>query len=156
MRYTFIMEKTKVLLAAGCFWGVQELFRKINGILDTKVGYAGGQYPNPTYQDVCYKNTGHAEVVQLQFNSSIISYNNILDYFWKCHDPTQLNRQGYDIGTQYRSAIFYLNEEQRKIAEMSKQNFQKTISNKIVTTVERFSTFYLAEDYHQFYIQKKS
>ena len=150
------MEKTKALLGAGCFWGVEEVFRKIDGVLDTKVGYAGGNFPNPTYQDVCSDNTRHAEVVRTEFDSTIISYQKILDHFWLCHDPTQLNQQGHDVGTQYRSVIFYLTDEQRAVAEDSKKNFQKKSSNQIVTEITKFSSFYLAEDYHQLYIQKKS
>ena len=156
MGYIFIMEKTKALLGAGCFWGVEEMFRKIQGILDTKVGYSGGNFSNPTYQDVCSGNTGHAEVVQINFDSTIISYEKILDKFWLCHDPTQLNKQGADVGTQYRSVVFYINDEQRNVAEISKQNFQKKIANEIMTEITKFSSFYLAEDYHQLYIQKKS
>ena len=156
MSYIFIMEKTKALLGAGCFWGVEEIFRKINGVLDTKVGYAGGNFPNPTYQDVCSDNTGHAEVVRIEFDSTIISYQKILDHFWLCHDPTQFNRQDHDVGIQYRSVIFYLTDEQKAVAEESKKNFQKKLSNQIVTEITKFSSFYLAEDYHQLYIQKKS
>ena len=150
------MEKTKALLGAGCFWGIEEMFRKIEGILDTKVGYAGGVLSNPTYQDVCSGNTGHAEVVQIEFDPNKISFNKILDHFWLCHDPTQLNRQGPDIGTQYRSIIFYFTDEQKVIAEESKNNFQKQLSSKIVTEILQFTNFFLAEEYHQCYIQKNS
>ena len=150
------MEKTKALLGAGCFWGIQELFRKIEGILDTKVGYAGGILSNPTYRDVCSGNTGHAEVVQIEFDPNIISFNKILDHFWLCHDPTQLNRQGPDIGTQYKSVIFHFTDEQRVIAAESKNNFQKQLSSKIVTEILQFTNFFEAEDYHQCYIQKNS
>ena len=150
------MEKTKALLGAGCFWGIEEIFRKITGISNTKVGYSGGHFPNPTYKDVCSDNTGHAEVVQIKFDSNLISYEKILDYFWSCHDPTQLNRQGSNIGTQYRSIIFYFTEEQKIIARVSKKKFQKKLSNKIMTEITKFSSFHLAEDYHQLYIQKKS
>jgi len=156
MGYIIIMEKTKALLGAGCFWGVEEVFRKINGVLDTKVGYAGGNIPNPTYQDVCSDKTGHAEVVMLEFYSTIISYKTILDHYWLCHDPTQFNRQGPNIGTQYRSVIFYFTDEQKDYAEESKKDFQKKLSNKIMTEITEFSSFHLAEDYHQLYIQKKS
>ena len=150
------MEKTKALLGAGCFWGIEEMFRKIEGVLDTNVGYAGGTLPNPTYQDVCSGNTGHAEVVKMEFDPNIISFNKILDHFWLCHDPTQLNRQGPDIGTQYRSVIFHFTDEQRVIAEESKNNFQKQLSSKIVTEILQFTNFFEAEDYHQCYIQKNS
>ena len=155
MSYIFIMGNTKVLIGAGCFWGVEEVFRKIHGISDTKVGYAGGNFSNPTYQDVCSDTTGHAEVVQIKFDSNLISYEKILDYFWLCHDPTQLNRQGSNIGTQYRSIIFYFTEEQKKIARVSKKKFQKKLSNKIVTVITEVAPFYLAENYHQRYLQKK-
>jgi len=150
------MGNSKALLGAGCFWGVEEFFREIYGISDTKVGYAGGNFPNPTYQDVCSDSTGHAEVIQIEFDSTIISYEKILDKFWLCHDPTQLNKQGADVGTQYRSVIFYINDEQKKTAEESKKKFQQKLSNKIMTEITKFSSFYLAEDYHQLYIQKKS
>ena len=150
------MEKTKALLGAGCFWGIEEIFKKIEGVLETKVGYAGGALSNPTYQDVCSGNTGHAEVVQIEFDPNKISFKKILDHFWLCHDPTQLNRQGPDIGTQYRSAIFYFTEEQRTIAEESKNNFQKHLSSKIVTEIIQFTNFFVAEDYHQCYVQKNS
>ena len=150
------MGNTKALLGAGCFWGVEEVFRKINGVIDTKVGYAGGNLPNPTYHEVCSDNTGHIEVVQIEFDSNIISYERILDHFWLCHDPTQLNRQGPDVGTQYKSIIFYFTAEQKIIALKSKQNFQKNLSNQIMTEILKVCPFYLAEDYHQKYIQKKS
>jgi len=150
------MEKTKALLGAGCFWGIEEMFKKIEGVLETKVGYAGGDLSSPTYQDVCSGNTGHAEVVQIEFDPNKISFKKILDHFWLCHDPTQLNRQGPDIGTQYRSIIFYFTDEQKVIAEESKNNFQKQLSSKIVTEILQFTNFFLAEDYHQCYIQKNS
>ena len=156
MIYIFFMEKSIALLGAGCFWGVEEVFRNVYGVTDTKVGYAGGNFPNPTYEDVCSDNTGHAEVVQIEYDSTIISFQKILDHFWFCHDPIQFNRQGHDVGTQYRSVIFYLTDEQKSVAEVSKKNFQKKLSNQIVTEITKFSSFYLAEDYHQLYIQKKS
>ena len=156
MSYIFIMEQTKALLGAGCFWGVEELFRKIEGVLATQVGYAGGDLVNPSYQDVCSDNTEHTEVVRIEFDSSIISYEKILDHFWLCHDSTQLNKQGPNVGTQYRSIIFYYNDEQKKIAEESKQKFQKKLSNKIMTEIIKYPHFYLAEDYHQKYIQKRT
>jgi len=155
MSYIIIMKKSKALLGAGCFWGIEEFFRKISGVLDTKVGYSGGNSINPTYKDVCANKTGHAEVVQIEFDLNEISYDKIIEYFWLCHDPTQFNKQGFDIGTQYRSAIFFFSEEQKKIAEESKKNFQKKLSNNIVTEIKKANTFYLAEEYHQRYIQKK-
>tara|TARA_B100001123_G_C15258635_1_gene1005712 strand:+ start:604 stop:1062 length:459 start_codon:yes stop_codon:yes gene_type:complete len=148
------MKNTKALLGAGCFWGVEEIFRKIKGVKDTKVGYAGGSLHNPTYKDVCSDNTGHAEVVQIMWDNKIISYEKILEHFWLCHDPTELNRQGNDIGSQYRSIIFYFDYLQKIIAERSKTNFQKKISNKIVTEITKYTSFYYAEDYHQLYIKK--
>ena len=125
MRYILIMEKTSALLGAGCFWGVEEVFRRIDGVLDTKVGYAGGNFPNPTYQDVCSDNTGHAEVAQIEFDSTIISFQKILDHFWFCHDPTQFNRQGHDVGTQYRSVIFYLTDEKNQLQKIQRKTFKK-------------------------------
>ena len=156
MSYIFFMKNTKALLGAGCFWGVEEIFRKIHGILDVKVGYAGGNFPNPTYEDVCSNTTGHAEVVQIKFDIKTITYKKILEHFWLCHDPTQLNKQGPDVGTQYRSVIFYFNDEQKKDAEESKKDFQKKLFNRIVTEITKYTSFYLAEDYHQRYIEKRS
>ena len=145
----------KALFGAGCFWGVEEFFRKINGVVTTQVGYSGGDTQNPTYQDVCNNSTGHAEVLEIQFDSNIISYKKLLDFFWECHDPTTLNMQGPDIGSQYRSVIFYFSEEQNKIAEESKIKNQKSFNNKIVTEIKKADTFFLAENYHQRYIQKR-
>ena len=125
------MKKSKALLGAGCFWGIEEFFRKISGVLDTKVGYSGGNSINPTYKDVCANKTGHAEVCRIEFNPKVITFNQILDIFWKIHDPTTLNQQGADIGTQYRSAIFYNSKEQLETAKKSKEkhmaNFDKPI-----------------------------
>ncbi len=144
----------KALFGAGCFWGVEEYFRKIKGIINTKVGYSGGITENPTYESVCYGNTEHAEVIFLEFNENIISYKNLVEYFWQCHDPTTLNRQGPDVGRQYRSSIFYFSEEQQNIAEKSKKENQKNFNNKIVTEIKEAGKFFLAEEYHQNYIQK--
>ena len=149
------MKKSKAILGAGCFWGVEEHFRKIPGVLDTKVGYSGGALENPTYEDVCSNTTGHAEVVKVEYDLNIISYHEILDNFWKCHDPTQLNKQGHDYGTQYRSIIFYFTEDQKIVAENSKKNYQKKLSNTIVTEIKESADFFLAEEYHQRYLQKK-
>ena len=145
---------TKALIAAGCFWGIEEYFQKINGVLETKVGYSGGHTINPTYEEVCAGNSGHAEVVLIKFDSNKIDYSKIISHFWKCHDPTQLNRQGFDIGTQYRSAIFYYSENQKKIAEKSKLDIQNQNSQIIVTEIKKAKEFYLAENYHQCYIKK--
>ena len=149
------MEITKALLGAGCFWGIEEYFRKIDGIKNTKVGYSGGDFINPSYEDVCKNTTGHVEVVLVEFDENIISYSKILDHFWICHDPTQLNRQGFNIGTQYQSVIFYYSSEQKKVAEKSKNEFQKKLSTPIVTEITKVKEFFVAEDYHQCYIQKK-
>ena len=147
---------TKVLIGAGCFWGIEEYYRKINGVTDTKVGYSGGNIENPTYESVCTGSTEHVEVVKVTFDNNIISYEDILDFFWLCHDPTQLDRQGLDIGRQYRSVIFYYNDDQKIIALNSKKQKQLFFSTPIVTEISPIKKFYLAEDYHQLYIQKKS
>lgn len=135
--------------AAGCFWGVEEAFLSSGRVIKTVVGYTGGHFPSPTYEQVCTGRTGHAESVQVQYDPQTISYPELLGIFWKCHDPTQLNRQGPDIGTQYRSAIFYHNDEQRKLAERSKKP-------EAVTVIEPAGPFYPAEDYHQQYLRKNN
>jgi len=142
---------------AGCFWGVEEAFRKINGVKKTAVGYMGGTLKNPTYEDVCTDKTGHAEVIQIEYDPKKISYEELLENFWGLHDPTQLNRQGPDFGTQYRSAIFYHDEKQKKIAEISKDKLMKSkkYSKPIVTEITKAGEFYKAEEYHQKYLQKK-
>ena len=146
---------TKALIGAGCFWGIEEYYRKIDGVLDTKVGYSGGHTFNPSYEDVCTGTTEHVEVVKIFFDENIISYNHIIDHFWLCHDPTQLNRQGSDIGRQYRSVIFYYSEKQKQIALKSKKTKQKLLLNVIVTEIINAKTFYVAEEYHQLFIKKK-
>ena len=146
----------KALFAAGCFWGVEEYFRKIPGVEDTKVGYSGGITKNPTYETVCNNNTKHAEVLKIDFDEKTISYEELLNYFWECHDPTTLDRQGHDVGNQYRSAIFYFNDSQKQIAEKSKIKRQLEIDKDIVTEILKVEKFYLAESYHQCYIQKKN
>ena len=145
----------KALFGAGCFWGVEEYFSKIEGISKTEVGYSGGVTKNPTYESVCQGNTEHVEVLYIEFDQDIISYNNIINHFWKCHDPTTLNRQGPDIGRQYRSAIFYFSEEQRDIAEKSKLDNQEKFNNKIVTEITKADIFFKAEEYHQNFVQKQ-
>lgn len=147
---------TKALIGAGCFWGIEEYFRKISGVMDTKVGYSGGHTKNPSYEEVCSGNTNHAEVVQIIFDEELIAYEKILDHFWKCHDPTQLNRQGFDIGSQYRSVIYYYTNDQQKLAEESKNKKQTLLNNKIVTEIAKARNFFLAEEYHQLYIQKRA
>jgi peptide-methionine (S)-S-oxide reductase len=140
---------------AGCFWQVEVEFRNTEGVLDAVVGYMGGELGNPTYEQVCTDRTGHAEVVEVKFDPDEISYEELLEVFWRLHDPTQLNRQGPDVGTQYRSAIFVYDDEQRAIAEASKANAQERYSKPIATTIEPASTFWRAEDYHQRYLEKR-
>ncbi|NMC10468.1 MAG: bifunctional methionine sulfoxide reductase B/A protein [Methanothrix sp.] len=143
--------------AAGCFWGVQSLFKQVKGVVETIVGYTGGTTPDPTYRQVCTGITGHAEAVQIKFDPSIVSYEELLSLFWRMHDPTTPNRQGPDVGTQYRSAIFYHSEEQRKAAEKSKEDFDRSgvYVNKATTQIVPASTFYAAEEYHQDYFEKQ-
>lgn len=149
-------KSSKAVFGAGCFWGVEESFRKLKGVIDTKVGYMGGKTKNPTYKEVCTDKTGHAEVVLVEFDPSVISYDQLLDNFWKIHNPTTMNRQGPDSGTQYRSAIFYFDNEQKKSAEDSKNKLQNSGKYKspIVTEITPAGDFYLAEEYHQRYFQK--
>ena len=144
----------KALLAAGCFWGVEEIFRTINGIIDTKVGYSGGYKVNPTYEEVCTGNTDHAEVVKVEYDESVITYDQILNIFFENHNPTQLNRQGPDVGTQYRSSIFYVNDNQKSQAEQKINSLQENYNNNIVTEIKKATEFYLAEEYHQEYVAK--
>jgi len=142
---------------AGCFWGVEETFRQIPGVTDTAVGYLGGHLQNPTYKDVCTDETGHAEVVQVTYDPATVSYERLLDAFWAAHDPTTLNRQGPDVGTQYRSAIFFHSPEQERVARASKEKVQASgkFRRPIVTEISPASTFYRAEDYHQKYLAKR-
>jgi peptide-methionine (S)-S-oxide reductase len=145
----------KATFGAGCFWGVEAAFRQLDGVTKTRVGYAGGALENPTYEDVCSHSTGHAEVVEVDYDPDQVSYDELLEVFWGKHNPTQLNRQGWDIGDQYRSAIFVHDEEQRAAAERSKQNEQAAYRKPIVTQIEPAPTFYEAEDYHQQYLEKR-
>jgi peptide-methionine (S)-S-oxide reductase len=151
------METEKATFGAGCFWGVEETFRKLNGVTDTAVGYAGGNKDNPTYEDVCTDETGHAEVVQVEFDPARISYRELLDVFWANHNPTTLNRQGPDVGTQYRSVIFYQSPEQKAAAEESKNALTKSgrFKREIVTQIEPAPKFFRAEEYHQRYLEKR-
>lgn len=142
-------------LAGGCFWGVEELVRKLPGVVDTTVGYAGGTLDKPRYEDVKEGRTGHAESLQIEFDPAKISYDEILDFFFRLHDPTTANRQGNDIGTQYRSAIFYHDDSQRDAAKRAIERAQPKWSRPIVTEVVPFTNFYDAEDYHQDYLQRK-
>jgi peptide-methionine (S)-S-oxide reductase len=147
----------KATFGAGCFWGVEVAFRQVPGVTDATAGYLGGTFPNPTYEDVCTGRTGHAEVVQVTYDPARVSYDDLLDVFWTSHDPTTLNRQGPDRGTQYRSAIFYHNDEQKARAITSKE--QLGVSGKfprpIVTEITPASTFYRAEEHHQRYLEKR-
>jgi peptide-methionine (S)-S-oxide reductase len=141
--------------AAGCFWGVEDAFMKTKGVKSTKVGYTGGNLTNPTYEDVCTDKTGHAEAIQIKYDPKEISYKELLELFWSIHNPTTKNRQGPDIGTQYRSSIFYHTSEQEKIANQVRQELDDSkFQNKIVTEIVAASTFYPAEEYHQKYYQK--
>jgi peptide-methionine (S)-S-oxide reductase len=140
---------------AGCFWGVEAAFRQIDGVTGTRVGYSGGTLEDPTYEDVCSHTTGHAEVVEVTYDADEVSYDELLSVFWRKHDPTQLNRQGWDIGDNYRTVIFVHDEEQRAAAEESKSNEQAAYKKAIVTTIEPAQTFYEAEDYHQQYLEKR-
>jgi peptide-methionine (S)-S-oxide reductase len=146
----------KAMFGAGCFWGVEEMFRQIKGVKMATSGYSGGSYNNPTYQDVCSGTTGHAEVVQVEFDPSQVSYDQLLNAFWNNHNPTTLNRQGPDIGNQYRSAIFYYTPEQKEKAIASKEKLEASGAFKkpIVTQIEPASEFYRAEEYHQRYLEK--
>ncbi len=146
----------KATLAGGCFWGVEELIRKLPGVVNTTVGYTGGRMAKPRYEDVKTGQTGHAESIEIEFDPTKISYDDILDYFFRLHDPTTVNQQGNDRGTQYRSAIFYHDEEQKKIAEsvIQKLEAQKIFDNPIVTEVVPLDKFYMAEDYHQEYFAR--
>lgn len=148
-------KKEKASFAAGCFWGVEETFRCLKGVISTSVGYMGGEFENPTYEDVCTGRTGHAETVEVVYDPSIISYDELLTVFWKNHDPTTQNRQGPDIGSQYRSVIFYYNEEQKNMANQSKKKIQNRFDREVVTQIVRATEFYMAEDYHQQYLAKR-
>jgi peptide-methionine (S)-S-oxide reductase len=141
-------------LAGGCFWGVEELIRKLPGVVNTEVGYTGGTVANPTYDDVKTGRTGHAESLQIEFDPEKISYAEILDYFFRLHDPTTANQQGNDRGTQYRSAIFYHDEKQRDAAEQAKQRAQSRWPKPIVTEIVAAPQFWIAEDFHQDYLQR--
>lgn len=143
---------------AGCFWCTESIFMQLKGVIALKSGYSGGKLENPTYNDICYKNTGHAEVVKIIFNTEIISYGELLEIFWEIHDPTSLNKQGADIGTQYRSVIFYTNKSQQQKAEFykNKLNLNKVFDKPIVTAIEPYKNFYPAEEYHQNYYNKNT
>lgn len=145
----------KATFAEGCFWGVEDTFRKVNGVKDVTVGYTGGHVPNATYEQVCSHSTGHAEAVEVLFDPAFVSYDELLHVFWTSHDPTQLNRQGPDVGDQYRSAIFYHSPEQKVAAEASKLELGKSTGAKIVTEISPAREFYRGEEYHQRYLEKR-
>lgn len=138
----------------GCFWCLEAVFKQVPGVVSVTSGYAGGYTKNPTYKEVCSGTTGHAEVIQIEYDPKKISYRELLDIFWKSHDPTSLNRQGADVGTQYRSIILYHNEEQKKIAEESKKDVSKYYDKPIVTEIVPLNAFYKAEEYHQNFYEK--
>jgi peptide-methionine (S)-S-oxide reductase len=147
----------RATFGAGCFWGVEAAFRQIDGVTKTEVGYEGGTLENPTYEDVCSHTTGHAEVVEVTYDPERVSYGELLEAFWGKHNPTQRNRQGWDIGDQYRSVIFFHDEEQRAEAERSKAELESSgrYHKPIATVIEPAQTFYVAEDYHQQYLEKR-
>jgi peptide-methionine (S)-S-oxide reductase len=151
------MEHEKATFGMGCFWGAEETFRAVKGVVSTAVGYMGGKLESPTYNDVCTDKTGHAEVVQVEYDPSRITYRELLDIFWESHDPTTLNRQGLDRGTQYRSVIFFHTKEQEEEAKKSKAELErsKRLKRPIVTEMIPASTFWRAEEYHQKYLQKQ-
>jgi peptide-methionine (S)-S-oxide reductase len=147
----------KATFAAGCFWGIEEAFRQVKGLIATAVGYSGGHFERPTYEQVCTLNTGHAEAIRVIFDPNVVSYETLLSVFWKIHDPTTKDRQGPDVGKQYRSVIFYHNEEQKAAALASKEKLENSgaFKNPIVTEIVPVSDFYMAEEYHQQYFEKK-
>jgi peptide-methionine (S)-S-oxide reductase len=147
--------ENKATFGAGCFWGVEAAFRQIEGVTGTRVGYSGGTLENPSYEDVCSHTTGHAEVVEVTYDPERVSYDDLLEVFWAKHDPTQLNRQGWDVGDQYRSVVFFHDEDQREAARASKEREQPRHRRPIVTQIEPAQTFYEAEDYHQQYLEKR-
>lgn len=162
MQVSWIPKKQEVQMesacfGAGCFWGVEETFRHLKGVTDTRVGFMGGRLKNPTYKEVCYGNTGHAEVVKVEYDPNIISYDKLLKAFWQTHNPTTLDRQGPDVGSQYRSVIFYYSDEQKETAQESLEALDrsKAHSSPIVTKIEPATEFFEAENYHQKYYEKQ-
>lgn len=146
----------KATFAAGCFWGIEAAFAKVEGVESTAVGYTGGWFENPTYEDICSDGTGHAEAVEVSYDPGHVEYETLLKLFWKVHDPTQLNRQGLDYGTQYRSAIFYHTPEQKRLATASLERMRAQKSKEVVTEITGATHFYKAEEYHQKYLEKRS
>jgi peptide-methionine (S)-S-oxide reductase len=145
----------KATFGAGCFWGVEVEFRNVPGVVDAAVGYEGGTVPNPTYEQVCRKDTGHAEVVEVEFDPAEVSYEELLDTFFELHDPTQLNRQGPDVGDQYRSVVFTHSAEQEQAARAARERAQERLDRPVVTAIEPASEFWRAEEYHQQYLVKR-
>ncbi|MAV37691.1 MAG: peptide-methionine (S)-S-oxide reductase [Planctomycetaceae bacterium] len=145
----------KATFAAGCFWGVEHAFQQIPGVQSTAVGYTAGDLENPTYEQVCTDRTGHAEAVQIEYDPGQVSYDQLLDAFWQCHDPTQKNRQGPDVGTQYRTAVYYHSPQQQTTALASKESCQERYDRPIATEVAPAVVFWMAEDYHQQYLEKR-
>jgi peptide-methionine (S)-S-oxide reductase len=145
----------KATFGAGCFWGVEVEFRNVPGVVDAAVGYEGGTVPNPTYEQVCRKDTGHAEVVEVEFDPAEVSYDELLDTFFELHDPTQLNRQGPDVGDQYRSVVFTHSAEQEQAARAARERAQERLDRPVVTAIEPASDFWRAEEYHQQYLVKR-
>lgn len=150
------MTEEKITLAAGCFWCYEAVFQRIRGVISVQSGYSGGEMESPSYEQVCNGDTGHAEAVQITFNPQIISLEKLLEVFWYVHDPTTLNRQGNDVGTQYRSAIFYHTDEQKKIANESKNAAQAYFEDPIVTEITAYNNFFAAEEYHNNYYNNNS
>ncbi len=148
------MATEKAIFAAGCFWGVEAAFRQVEGVQEATSGYSGGHTEHPSYREVCSDRTGHAEVVQVEFDPAKVSYERLLDVFWQIHDPTQVNRQGPDVGTQYRSAVFYLTPEQETAAKESREQAQEGLKRPIATEITQASAFWPAEEYHQRYFEK--
>jgi len=154
---TMDKQNQKIILGGGCFWCVEAVYQRIPGVVKVRSGYAGGTVPNPSYEQICTGKTGHAEVIEIEYDPAKVTLDSILDIFWEAHNPTTLNRQGADTGTQYRSTIMYTVDEQKQIAEKSKAVAQKGLSDNIVTEIVPLQTFYVAEDYHQdYYNQNKS
>jgi peptide-methionine (S)-S-oxide reductase len=150
------VETDTAIFGGGCFWCVEAVFEQLDGVLEVESGYTGGTTKNPTYEQVSAGNTGHAEVARIVFDPEVITYEELLDIFWQAHDPTTLNRQGADVGTQYRSAIYYSNDDQRRTAERSRESAQLHYSSKIVTEITPLSVYYPAENYHQDYYRRNS
>lgn len=156
MNETIYSNNEKAVFGGGCFWCLEALFNRLDGVISVTSGYAGGHEKNPTYQRVCAGFTGHAEVIQIEFNPSVISFEKLLEIFWEMHDPTKLNQQGADYGTQYRSIVLYTSEEQKAVAEAVKQKLDssKQYKNPIVTEIKKLEKFYPAEEYHQNYFEE--